>query len=364
MPWARGQEDEELPLGEGLPVLLPDARRRATASTRSWSQRRLAHASATRNFGDPYRLDKRAPGRRRAPAPHEPAGGARPRHRTTATTSTSTPTRPTGPTSGAKPDDPLLQGRALHAAREVQPRLPVRHRDDEARAVHRHREDRARRTRRAPTAARCPRTPATRRTSATARSSPSRATGTCRCTRPTRCSTRPRHSMALHLRRRGRQPRRQHRAEGDAGARSPRPRTAASAARALWTPGHHRAARPGNEKRVHESTTCAGDFVIEQEGVDERRCDDPDADGPARARRRRAGPADRRAGPRRRWPATLRRGVRADGLAAAPDPRACSDGPSTRAAHDAYAGARRGARDASRVIGRDVRTRARRWADA
>ncbi len=56
----RGEEDQELPLGEGLPVLLPhaeDAPQRPLAAGRNvdW------HIIWDSNFGDPYRLDKRAP---------------------------------------------------------------------------------------------------------------------------------------------------------------------------------------------------------------------------------------------------------------------------------------------------------------
>ena len=92
------------------------------------------------NFGDPYRLDKRAP----CVGEHQLHINPQARATwtsTTATTSTSTPTRPTGRTSAPSPTTPFYRV-ALHAAGQVQPRLSLQHRDDEARAVHRHREER------------------------------------------------------------------------------------------------------------------------------------------------------------------------------------------------------------------------------
>ena len=136
----RGQRDQELPLGERLPVLLPDAE---VAPPRALVlvERGLASASGTRTSAIPYRLDKRAPNVGEHQLHMNPQAArdlgindgdyvyvdANPADR---------------PYLGATPDDPFYKVAALHAARHVQPRVSVQRRDDETRAVHRDGEER------------------------------------------------------------------------------------------------------------------------------------------------------------------------------------------------------------------------------
>ena len=188
-----GEEHEELPLGERIPVLLPDAE---DAPPRAFRlvERRLAHASTTRTSA----IRTASTSARRASASTSSTSIRRRRATwasTTAITCTWMPIRRTGRTSA--------RSRTIRSTRWRGCMLRVKYNHaypynvvmmKHAPFIATEKSVKAHETR--PDGLALSANTGYQATSASARSSRSRATGTCRCTRPTRCSTRRRRRWA------------------------------------------------------------------------------------------------------------------------------------------------------------------------
>ena len=139
LPWAEAKKTTNFLWKDGYQFycLTPKSRHSVHSS---WANVDW-HLIWNSNFGDPVPARQAPAERRRAPGPHEPAGGARPWHqRRRLRLCGRQPGRPSLPRRDAL--GPVLQGQPAHAALHLQRRLPLQRRDDETRLLHRDREDR------------------------------------------------------------------------------------------------------------------------------------------------------------------------------------------------------------------------------